>query len=97
MFVEEDFVWFSFVFELMIFDFEYFGFIFIEVMEIMGLDFVYEVGVLGSYFFFEIMCGGVVLLDFDNDGDLDIYFINGNWLYDEFDEMIEIVGNCFFE
>jgi hypothetical protein len=41
-----------------------------------GLDFRHEAGPVGRYFMPQIMGSGVALLDFDNDGRLDIYLIN---------------------
>jgi len=42
-----------------------------------GLDFRHTDGSSGSYFIVETLASGVLLLDFDEDGDLDIYLING--------------------
>ncbi|MEM7432836.1 MAG: CRTAC1 family protein [Pseudomonadota bacterium] len=42
-----------------------------------GLDFVHDPGVTESRYMPEIMGSGVALLDFDNDGDLDAYFVQG--------------------
>jgi hypothetical protein len=43
-----------------------------------GLDFVHETGARGSYLLPEIMASGVAVFDHDGDGDLDVYFTNGN-------------------
>jgi hypothetical protein len=40
-----------------------------------GLDFVHEAGALGYYFMPQIMGSGAALLDFDNDGRFDLYFL----------------------
>ena len=45
-----------------------------------GLDFTHDHGGKGRYFYAEIMNGGGALLDFDNDGDLDVYAVQGQEL-----------------
>lgn len=42
-----------------------------------GLSFVHENGAAGQYFLIETMGAGGALADFDKDGDLDIYLVNG--------------------
>ncbi len=51
--------------------------LFREVSAETGLIFKHFNGATGDYLFPEIMGAGVALLDFDNDGDLDVYFIQG--------------------
>ncbi|MCA9193471.1 MAG: VCBS repeat-containing protein, partial [Planctomycetales bacterium] len=42
-----------------------------------GINFLHTDGSTGEYFLIESMASGLSLLDFDEDGDLDIYFLNG--------------------
>ena len=45
------------------------------------MSFVHETGAMGHYHYPEIMGAGLILFDYDGDKDLDIYFINGNFLH----------------
>ncbi len=53
---------------------------FTERAEAVGLDFVHFNGMSGEYYFEEMVGSGVALLDFDNDGDLDVYLAQGRML-----------------
>jgi hypothetical protein len=47
-----------------------------------GLRFSYFNGMAGDFYFPEMLPGGVAVLDYDNDGDLDVYFAQGRMLGD---------------
>jgi hypothetical protein len=45
-----------------------------------GLDFVHRSGRTGEYYFPEMSGAGAALVDYDNDGDLDVYLVQGGSL-----------------
>jgi hypothetical protein len=51
--------------------------IFTDIAAASGLSFSHDCGHDGRYSYPEIMGAGCALLDYDNDGDLDIYLVNG--------------------
>jgi len=56
--------------------------LFTDVAEDTGLSFQHVTGADGRYYFPEIMSAGVALLDYDNDGDLDVYLVQSGYLGD---------------
>ncbi len=54
--------------------------VFREVAEAVGLDFVHFNGMIGKLYFPEVMGAGVAVLDYDGDGDLDIWCGQGDLL-----------------
>ncbi|MFZ4985510.1 MAG: CRTAC1 family protein [Blastocatellia bacterium] len=56
------------------------GMLFTDVSAPSGLDFYHRTGATGEYYLPEIMGSGVALLDYDRDGDLDVYLLQGRRL-----------------
>jgi hypothetical protein len=54
--------------------------LFVERARESGLDFVHSNGMSGKLYMVEVLAPGVALFDYDNDGDLDVYLIQGQTL-----------------
>lgn len=53
---------------------------FVDVAADVGLDFVHTNGMHGELYYSEMMGGGVALFDYDRDGDLDVFLVDGHRL-----------------
>lgn len=53
--------------------------VFEDVSEQSGIQFVHSDGGTGKHFIVETVCSGIATFDYDGDGLLDIYFLNGSY------------------
>ena len=51
-----------------------------EIAAEVGLDFVHFNGMSGEMYFLEMTGQGLAVLDWDDDGDLDVYYLQGHML-----------------
>src|SRR5678815_1573566 len=69
--------------------------LFKEVAEQVGLKFQHYNGMTGKFYLPEITGSGAALFDFDNDGDLDVFLVQGNVLEPNTKPNVTLFGKLF--
>jgi hypothetical protein len=69
--------------------------LFVDATDATGLAFVHINGASGQYFMAEQMGAGVALFDYDNDGDLDVFLVQGGAFLDQRDAMFHPPSRLF--
>lgn len=64
---------------------------FMEMLGHSGIDFTHESGARGERYVVEPMSSGIALFDYDSDGLIDIYFVNGSLLNSPTDQADSVV------
>ena len=59
---------------------------FVDITEDAGIDFQLRCGGAEKLYIFEAMCGGIAFFDYDNDGWVDIFLLNGSTLQEGLEE-----------
>ena len=71
------------------------GEVFVESAAESGLDFEHVNGMSGELYFVEMMGQGGALIDYDNDGDLDVYLIQGQALGPDADINVSLTDQLY--
>ncbi len=67
--------------------------LFVDSATSLGLDFVHNNGMTGEIYMVEMVGSGAALFDFDNDGDLDVFLVDGGQLGPRLTSATTALGN----
>ena len=67
----------------------------VDVTDESGIDFIHETGASGKLYSPEVMMSGVASFDYDNDGDLDLYFVNGHEAFPEWTSLTGVSNRLY--